>query len=408
MKKKVAIIGCGASGLMCALVCARAGLDVDIYEKNAQCGKKILISGNGRCNITNRSLHVNDFEAGNQAVLEAVLERFGYKEFTAFMTKLGFAFMENEDGRVFPASKEAKSVLEFFLFSCKSFGVHIYTDSEVKKIDRNLCLHVNEKKKHYDFVVLANGSCVRENLGGTYSGYELAKSVGHTITTLYPSLVQLISKEKVLKRLNGVRLECEVSLYVNSEKEQTQRGDLLFTNYGLSGLSILDISQKASKALSNGWYVEVELNFLYKKGSNEFAKEIANKAKYNPHLECGTLLHVYFPKKMVQALLESLDIKTDTKLDMKLAKKIAYELSHWHFEVEDTKGFAYAEVCGGGVDTNEIKPYSFESKKQEGLYIVGEVLDVVGKRGGYNFAFAWGSGYLSACDIIRKSNPKGK
>ncbi len=406
--KKVAIIGCGASGLMCALVCAKAGLSVDIYEQNVKCGKKILISGNGHCNITNTSLHVNDFETGNKELLQVVLEEFGYKKFVKFMESLGFAFSYEEDGRVFPASKEAKSVVEFFVFLCKSYGVEIFSETKVTHIDKNLCLHVKDQKRTYDAVVVATGSKARSNLGGSESGYELSKFFGHSITPLYPSLVQFLCHAKELKKLSGIRLEAEVSLYVNSEKYKTTHGDILFTNYGLSGLSILDLSLEGSKALVEGGYIDIEVDLLYKTGANEFAKKLFNRAKQNPHLDIQTLLHVNFPQKLVLVVLEVLKIDPKQKIDMKLAKKIAYKLSKWKFEIEDTKGFEYAEVCGGGVDTNEIKPYSFESKKQEGLYIVGEVLDVVGKRGGYNFAFAWGSGYLAACDIIRKSNPKGR
>ncbi len=408
MSGKIVVIGCGASGLICAIVCARAGLEVDIYEQNKECAKKILVSGNGKCNIANVLVSQDDFFANNSAVVQSVLKRFGYREIKRFFGELGLLLIEKEDGRVFPFSQEAKSVVEILTKSALELGVNIYTQTAVQKLQSDLGVVVSEQTRRYDAVVLATGSKAAQHLGGNESGYDMAKECGHEIAPLYPALVQLVTSSKLPKLMSGVRMECEATLYINGIKEQTLRGDVLFGDYGLSGLVILDLSLLASRALHEGAAVDVELNLLHRLDANKAAKHLVELARMHPTYSLFTILHTLLPKKITNALLKELGLENRSlALDMKLAKRIVHKAQRWRFEIEDTKGFRYAEVCGGGVNSHEIDAGTFESKKKENLYIVGEVLDVVGRRGGYNFIFAWGSGYLAGCDIIRKINKKG-
>ncbi len=408
MLKKVAIVGCGASGLICAIVCARNGIKVDLYEQNGTCGKKILVSGNGKCNIANVSLKKEDFFTVCDEIVEVVLRDFGYEKIKKFFVEFGIVFVEQTDGRVFPLSQEAKSVVEVLVTSAVGYGVKIFTSTKVEEVFDDLSIVVNEQKKVYDAVVLATGSKAAKHLGSNESGYEIAKKLSHNVTRLYPALVQLVTVQKSPKLMSGVRLECEASLYINGVKEEALSGDVLFADYGLSGLAILDLSLLASKALDEGNAVDIELNLLKSFAPNKLSHHLIELSKRHPHYSVFTLLHTLLPKKVVLALLKELHIDSEmNKIDTKLVKRIVYKIQKWRFAIEDTKGFRYAEVCGGGVDSGEIDPKTFESKKLKNLYIIGEVLDVVGKRGGYNFAFAWGSGYLAGCDIIRKVNKKG-
>ncbi len=402
--KKVAIIGGGASGLVCAIECARAGLDVTLFEQNEKCGKKILVSGNGKCNITNKFLHFEDFEGENKRVVETVLERFGFKEQQNYFASLGLLLTSKEEGRCYPYSMEAKSVLDVLLSASKQYGVKIKTGVKVEKVQKDFTLVLeNGEKKKFDKVVIAAGSKAASHLGGSESGYEIAKSFGHTVNQPYPSLVQLCSSSRYPKMMSGVKLEAEVTLLVNGLKEQHLKGDLLFTDYGLSGLAVLDLSQKASWALSQHYAVDIQINLLPEWNQTHLASHIVAIAKNNPGYTIETVLHTLLPLKVVRTLLVFLDIDPQSRrMDMKLVKRIVFRLQHWNFAVNDTKGFRYAEVSGGGVKTEEIEPRTFESKKRKGLYLVGEVLDVIGRRGGYNFAFAWGSGYLCAQAIIGK------
>lgn len=401
---RVAIVGGGASGLVCAIECAKAGLEVELFEQNKTCGKKILVSGNGKCNITNKFLHTSDFVTSNTALVDEVLKRFGFEEQKRYFASLGLLLHVKEDGRAYPYSYEAKSVLDVLLSAAKQFGVRITTEAKVTKIEKDFTLSIAQRKERFDRVVIAAGSAAASHLGGNRSGYELAEGFGHTVVAPYPSLVQLVSSSKYPKMMSGVKIEAEATLFVNGTKEQTQRGDVLFTDYGLSGLAVLDISQKASLALEQYSAVDVALDLIPGWDKNALAKHLVDVAKNNPSFTIETILHTLLPAKIVKALLLFLDIdKSMTQIGMKLAKKIVFRLQRWSFAVSQTKGFRYAEVSGGGVHANEIDPKTFESKKQKGLYITGEVLDVVGKRGGYNFAFAWGSGFLSALGIIRSS-----
>ena len=407
--KKVAIIGGGASGLICAIECAKAGLDVTLYEQNERCGKKILVSGNGKCNITNRFLHVEDFEGDDKRVVESVLQRFGFKEQQSFFASLGLLLHVGEDGRCYPYSMEAKSVLDLLLSASRQYGVRMETGAKVVGVQKGLSVVLdNAQKVRFDRVVVATGSSAAPHLGGNESGYAIAEHFGHTISQPYPSLVQLLSTSKYPKMMSGVKLDAEVTLLINGVKEQHIRGDLLFTEYGLSGLSVLDISQKASRALLQHAAVDLQVNLLPEWNQTHLASHIVSVAKSNPGYTIETLLHTLLPLKVVRALLDFVDIdKESRKMDMKLVRRIVFRLQHWSFAVNDTKGFRYAEVSGGGVRTEEIDSYTFESKKRKGLHFIGEVLDVVGRRGGFNFAFAWGSGYLCARAIAETCKGRG-
>ncbi len=401
---RIAIIGGGASGLVCAIECAKAGLDVTLFEQNEKCGKKILVSGNGKCNITNKFLHIEDFEGEEKRVIETVLQRFGFKQQQNYFASLGLLLQIKEDGRCYPYSMEAKSVLDILLAAAKQYGVKLRTGAKVEGVQKGFEVLLEDgKQERFDKVVVASGSKAASHLGGNESGYDIARNFAHTINEPYPSLVQLLSTSKYPKMMSGVKMDAEVTLLVNGVKEQHMKGDLLFTDYGLSGLAILDISQKASWALLQHFTVDLQINLLPDWNQTHLASHIVTVAKNNPEYSIETVLHTLLPLKVVRALLDFLDIdRTSRQMDMKLVKRIVFRLQHWSFAIEGTKGFRYAEVSGGGVKTNEIDPRTFESKKHKGLYFIGEVLDIVGRRGGYNFAFAWGSGYLCAQAIIKR------
>lgn len=394
--KKAAIIGGGASGLLCAIFCAKENIDVDIFEQNSKCAKKILVSGNGRCNITNTNLTYHDYFSQNPLFVEFALKEFGFVKFEKFCHSIGLLLDIKDDGRVYPLSNEAKSVASLLINYAKNLGVTFHTDTKITDIKKLLY--------EYDAVVVATGSEAASHLGGNSDGVEFAKAFGHNIIPTYPSLVQLHLDSKIVKKMSGAKASGEVTLLINSKKELTCKGDILFTDYGASGFAILDISQGASVALMEHSHVSISVNLLPAFTAQKLSSHISSLAQNMPQFTILDILAGLVPLKIAQALLEDLDIPTSAcadEINMKLAKKIANQLLNWRFEVSDTHGFRHAEVAGGGVDTTEINPKTFESLKQKNLYFCGEVLDVVGKRGGYNFAFAWASGYLAAKDITK-------
>jgi predicted Rossmann fold flavoprotein len=389
MAKTVAIIGGGASGLLCAIFCAKAGLHVSIYEQNTKPAKKILVSGNGRCNITNKNINANDFFSQNPDFVHYAIHNFGFKEFKKFIASIGLLLHVMDDGRAYPLSNEAKSVAKIFQEYAHSLGVIFHTEhkiTDIKKLTNN-----------YDSVVVASGSRAASHLGGNADAEEFAKAFGHSIIDAYPSLVQLHLASKTAHKMSGTKLQAEVTLLINNKKEFTLSGDVLFTNYGVSGFAILDISQQASQALLQQQAVSISINLLPEFSAQKLSAHILHVKKNMPQFTLLDILVGLVPLKIANGLLQELHVNPESKnIDTKFSKKIANLMLNWRFVVTDTHGFRHAEVSGGGINTLEINDKTFESKKQKNLYFIGECLDVVGKRGGYNFAFAWASAYAAA------------
>ena len=392
--KRVAIIGGGASGLFCAIFCAKAGLHVTLFEQNDKCAKKILVSGNGRCNITNKNVQASDFFSQNPNFVEYALKNFGFQAFEKFTTSIGLLLHVLDDGRAYPLSNEAKSVARIFEEYAKELGVVFRTQEKITDIKK-----LTQK---YESVVVASGSRAAPHLGGNADAEAFAKVFGHTVIEAYPSLVQLHLASKTAHKMSGVKCYGEVTLLVNRQKEATCSGDILFTNYGVSGFAILDISQRASQALLACHAVTISINLLPDFTAQKLSAHILHVKKNMPQFTIFDILVGLLPLKIVNGLLSDLQLESTHKdIDTKLAKKIANLILNWRFEVTQTHGFRHAEVSGGGINTQEINPKTFESSKKKNLYFIGECLDVVGKRGGYNFAFAWASAYTAARAISK-------
>lgn len=394
MSKKVSIIGAGASGILSAILCAKAGAKVEVYEQNTKIGKKILVSGNGRCNISNRHLSSSDYFSQNPSFVDFALQSFGFDKFEKFCNEIGLLLNIVDDGRAYPLSNEAKSVVKIFEDYAKGLGIVFHTETHITNIKQLM----NDS----DALIVATGACAGEHLGGNSNGDEFAKEFGHTTLPAYPSLVQLHLNSQIAKKMSGVKLSAEVTLILNGVKDISVNGDVLFTNYGVSGFAILDISQAVSSALLGFQAVDISVNLLPAFNMQKLSQHISKVAQNIPTLTILDILVGIIPIKIANGLLEELNIANTIKgkeIHIKLAKRIANLMLNWKFEVEDTHGFRYAEVSGGGIDTSEIDEKTMMSKKQRNLYFVGEVLDVVGRRGGYNFAFAWSSAYLAAKNI---------
>jgi predicted Rossmann fold flavoprotein len=405
--KTVAIIGGGASGLMAGLFAARAGADVTLYEHNNGVGKKILASGNGRCNIINTTVSADDYAGTDPHFATYALKQLGFHYFEKFCHAIGLILDIKEDGRCYPLSNEAKSVLIALKSAVSEAGVTLCTDtlvSAVSKKDAQFIVETPLDKKYFDAVLIATGSEAAPQLGATADGYRFAKSFGHEILPTYPSLVQLHLNSKNHPKMAGVKTTAEVTLIIDGKSKEKIQGDILFAAYGISGLAILDISQKASYALLNKQRVSIALNLLprYDRQTliNIVEKLFASVPKHDVHTAlCGLI-----PAKIATYLLDDAGIALSapvSTLNPKEVKKLAHLIGEWKFEVSDTHGFKHAEVSGGGVSTAQVNNKTMESKLVEGLYFAGEVLDIVGKRGGYNFNFAWASGMIAGKEMAK-------
>ncbi len=401
LSKNVAIIGGGAAGLMAAITAAKAGHSVTLFEKSDKVGKKILASGNGRCNISNTSLHVSNYFGENPSFVQDALSQFTFKEFEKLCSSLGLFLDIKEDGRVYPLSNEAKSVQMLLHNQALSLHVKILYNQNIQKIEKKNTSFIVEGK-NFDTLIITTGSEAALQLGGSDEGYQLAQSFGHEIIPRYPSLVQLHLDSIVASKMAGVKLSGSVTLFIDRQKRETIYGDLLFTKYGISGFAILDISQGASLALINHQHVSITLNLLPQFTSTQLQAKLTQLIKELPYRSVEQLLVGLISSKIIPQLLLTCKINPHTlcrDITRKELKKIIFNLSQWYFEVNDTHGFKHAEVSGGGISTEKIDPKTMQSQLVKGLYFAGEVLDIVGERGGYNLHFAFASAYLAAKNL---------
>lgn len=404
----VAIIGAGASGLIAAITAAKQGATVHVYEQNQAPAKKILASGNGRCNISNANLSSSDYFGQNPKFVEYALESFGFSHLQKFCKNIGLLLNTLDDGRSYPLSNEAKSVALSFENYALSCGVDIFTEHTISTIEKKgdkFYLHTPlNVSQAYDKILIATGSEAAPQLGGTSLGHTLAESFGHSIIPTYPSLVQLHIDSTIHEKMSGVKQDAQVSLYINEKMEERVKGDILFTKYGISGFAILDISQQASLALTAYESVDIGLDLLPSFDRQSLSTQLLQMCQNLPSHTIEMILSGLLPVKTSRALLEDAKIPPKTlakEVHTKMAKQIVSKIKDWRFKINDTHGFKHAEVSGGGVNTAEVNEKTMESQKCAGVYFAGEVLDIVGRRGGFNFHFAWASGHLAAKDMTK-------
>lgn len=403
MSKRCAIIGAGASGLVAAIEAARAGLHVKVFEKNAKCGRKLLTTGNGRCNITNLALGLEHFHSNAVDVVARVLAGFDTKACMAYFKALGVEIVASEGGKCFPMSFQARTVVEMLTFTCKALGVEFFFACEVlhvKKENGVFALETQEGTQVFDAVLVATGGVSVPTLGSSASGLMFAKHFGHRVHATFPSLVQLVTKEDA-SLASGVKWCCEVSVVVDGCTKGVHQGDVLFASYGLSGLAILDASREVVASLALGHKVAVCLD-LFPSLSKEALKGLFQKrANLLSAMPLVTWLEGVLHHKLARLVLEHLGLHGTTTLDTKTLNRLVHGCKRFEWEIKESKGYATAEVMAGGVAMEEIDPLTMGSCKVGGLYFSGEVLDVDGDCGGYNLHFAWASGIKAGRSMAR-------
>lgn len=391
------IIGAGAAGLVAAISSARAGRSVTLLEQNSKIGKKILVSGNGKCNIDNRYIHPNRFNSQNPHFINAVLEGHGFDVVEKFFTSLGLELVEGKEGKMFPMSLQASSVVELLEYEAKRVGVEIICDCTVTAVDKKnntFTLETTQGRKICEKLLLTSGSPAAPQLGGSNSGYAFATKMGHSLIPRHPSLVQLCSEEEWVKKCAGVKVAGIAKLYSNGEYITERKGDILFTNYGISGLAILDLSREVSTRLANFDYCELSLDLMPELSKEKLTNLLQSRVQNESEKPIALWLQGVMNKKLISIVLEQAksNIKIENQLNRKEINKLVHAIKNLKLSISDTKGFKGAEVSTGGVNTEELNPQTMESKLVPNLYFAGEILDVDGDRGGFNFHFAWVSG----------------
>ena len=408
---RIAIIGAGAAGIVAAITAKRLNNDlhIDMFDANKAIGKKILASGNGRCNISNTQVSAANYIGEDSSFVEYALKNFDFKAFEKFCKSIALLIDIKETNKVYPLSNEAKSVVNLLSLTVSNLGINVFTESlitSIEKIDNKFNLKTADNDyKNYDRILISNGLAAAPQLNANESGLEFAEHFDHSINPTYPSLVGLQTDVTYHSRMQGVKKECNVSLYIDGKLESEIYGDVLFTKYGVSGFAVLDISQLAAQALSLYQGVKLSVNFFPKVNRADLANQIQSLFKALPEVKAADLLIGMLSNKLPSVLLDICKIHQDTKaadINAKQIKALSYQLNSWKFKVTDTQGFKHAEVSGGGVRTAEVNNRTYESKKVKGLYFAGEVLDIVGHRGGFNLQFAWASGYAVGQVISKK------
>ena len=398
----IGIIGAGASGVVLAILLAEKGYEVTIIERKDRILKKLLVTGNGTCNYTNVNASYLNYFSIDKEISKNIFEDFSYKDVLEFFSNIGIEPSIEDSGKVYPNSYQASSVVDALRFKLESYvNVNVVLNEEVEKIrkkNNKFNITTNNREYIFDNIVLATGGNSYKELGSNGSGYILASKMGHTLTELYPILVQLKSDKEYTKGLEGVKLPVILKAFVKGEKIREDKNELLFTPYGISGPTVFNLSYLT--ALYGFENIDFYVDFLPNIDKKELKKNIYDRIYKLDYLNAEYLLNGLVNKKLAIFLLKKSGIeKLDTKVS-KISKsvidKLVDNLKNYHIKVYDTTGFSNAQVTAGGIRLSEVNNLTLESKKVKGLYIIGEVLDIFGDCGGYNLTWCFISSFVVA------------
>ncbi len=417
MTAEIIIIGGGASGLMAAIEAgnqfAAAGMGsvgkwpVLLLERMDRPGKKILATGNGRCNFSNTYINETCFRSDTPGLVKQILDQFDQERTTEFFQNLGI-MVKNRDGYLYPMSGQASSILEVLLAELNRLPVKLMTNCPVEKVSRigegYQVIISSEKKYTAKKVIIACGGCAYTKLGSDGSGYRLAKGLGHNIIEPVPALTSLYASPNYFKQISGVRTDGCISLYIHNSQESpplkaaaSDRGELQLTDYGISGIPAFQVSRFASKALAQGRKAEAVVDFMPDMNEGELFLYLWERAAAKPYKTPEQFLIGIFNKKLCQLFIKLAKLSREPDAGSFTKKQIHSLVSvikGLKTEIVKTGDFEHAQVCAGGVDGRELDEH-LQSKLYPGLYFTGEMVDVDGICGGYNLQWAWSSGYVA-------------
>lgn len=395
IRHELLVIGGGASGIMAAITAARLGIDTAILEHTDKIGKKLLVTGNGRCNLTNLVQKPECYRSGEPQKAWKVIASFSEKKVIAFFEELGLLTRE-KGGYVYPYSNQASSLLRCLKSELYRLKIPVYYRTRITGVRKEQDMFVcdTEEKRYYGKrLILASGSKAAPATGSDGSGYELAKAFGHTITPVLPALVQLKAKEGCFEKLAGIRTEAEVSLFCDGEKIACDTGEVQLTEYGISGIPVFQVSRYAAEWLEKGTSVTAELDFCPVLPADRLTEWIGSKVRAG--IRIREVLTGILNEKLAEFLVESIDVSRKSEFTEQELKKLVRLIKRFPVTITGTKGFEHCQVCMGGVPLSEVDTDTMESRLAKGLYFAGEILDVDGICGGYNLQWAWASGYLA-------------
>ena len=413
---RVAVIGGGASGCMAAITAAQAGADVHIFEKNEKPGKKLYATGNGRCNLTNLHMddscyHTRTADKNGSSLIHSAIERYSPADQIRFFADLGVPVYDR-DGYVYPRTNQAQTVVRALEKRIAALGIRVHTGCPVRKIRRLqqgrnsdtavFYVDCNDREaRAFDTVILCTGGMAGPQYGTTGDGYRLAASFSHKISTPLPALTALECKGQFLKRAAGVRCRAAVTLYTGNDKKQIregrEEGEVQMTDYGISGIPVMQISGMAARLLESKQRVFVQIDFLPEFSDSAFSDEIERRMREDRSQMLGDLFLGLVHKKILDLLLAEKGLQAEMKarrIDDAGIRQILQSMREYTLEVIQVKSFKQAQVTSGGILLEDTDA-DFQSRLQPGLFFAGEVLDVDGRCGGYNLQWAFATGYIA-------------
>jgi hypothetical protein len=404
----VAVIGAGAAGLATAIFAARRhpSLAIAVLDGAKKLGAKILVSGGGRCNVTNDVVTPADYQGGNSNVVRRVLNAFTVEQTVAFFREIGVNLHVEPGGKLFPDSNSARSVLHALLNEAARRGVMVWAGHRVSWVERragHFQVTIPSGTIRAAEVVLATGGKSLPKTGSDGTGYSFAQHLGHSLVPPVPALAPLILDGEFHAPLSGVSHEVELTVRLEGRKPVRWRGSLLWTHFGVSGPVAMNAAGTWHRARFENLPVNVSVNFCPDENFEAVEDRLIALASSRPRLLLHSALETWLPARVTVAVLAQLGIEAQTPMahvSRDARRHLVHALLDWPLPVRDSRGYNFAEVTAGGVPLDEIDAATMESRKCPGLYLVGEILDVDGRIGGFNFQWAWSSAWVAAAALI--------
>ncbi len=406
MKYDIVVIGGGPAGIFSAITAAKRHKKVCIIEHTNRLGKKILSTGNGKCNLTNMYINPECYNCDSSTEFFQPIQEFTPIQLRQELANMGLLTKER-NGYVYPNSEQATSVLETLLSELDLLKVKIYTETEVTKIDQHYRIKTNQGVFEAPRLIIACGSKSAPKTGSDGSGYVFAPMLGHSIIQPIPALVQLKCKEKYFKELHGVRIDAKIYIKVNQDEIISEKGELQLTEYGISGIPVFQISRHVKRLLDQGANPLISIDYMPNFTKKDLFNILKNCFYHNVKQSLLNCLCGVFNKKLAMVLLKISDLNYQDNCALITDKKINKLISNikaMKVTPTDTNGFVNAQVCAGGVSMKEINSNTMESLISDGLYWIGEIVDVDGICGGYNLQWAFSTGYVAGKHAAKDSS----
>ena len=410
---RVLIVGAGAAGMMAAIAAKRQGSEVVIFEQLKEPGKKIMATGNGKCNFTNRFLSCKNYSALDLNFVDTVLQQFSNQDAIQFFYDLGVLSKE-KNGYYYPNSNQASSIRDALWNECYHLGVEIQLSAQIQSVsNENGLFQIQTDQETFfgDSLIFASGLLAGTNLGSDGSAFQYIEHFGHKLRDIVPGLVQMKSEQSIFKHLAGIRSDVTMELWHKGERLFQDQGELQLTNYGISGIVSFQTSLIASQYLHEKKELEVRIDFVPILDNVQWMDLVKRQFREKTYLNHKAKLAGFVSEKLANAFLLDQGIVPESKkeLSTEQIEELAQRFKQFRVMITDTKGFDECQVCLGGVSLEEVNPQTMMSRIWPGLYFAGEVLDVAGQCGGYNLQWAWSSGVVAGTNAGRfKSADKGE